>query len=79
MSDPNAKGESPTQMFKLKLDGWVEEMLKSEAAADAAASAPEAGADPTSDEAAPAVPPPAPGFGDAPAFAAVVPPVPPKR
>ena len=75
---PNPKGDSPTSMFRLKLDGWMEEMFNKDADAPApaegeAATAAEAAAPPAdgpgTEEPAPKPKMAPPGFADAPGFA----------
>jgi len=84
---PNSKGDGPTAMFRLKLDGWMDELIKKdfeEPSPDAEAPPADPAAAAPSQEAPPEEPPPAPrkpappGFAAAPGFA-TKPGQPPKR
>ena len=93
MSDPNQpgspkpKGDGPTAMFRLKLDGWMEELIKQDLDAPAegtaeppaeAAAPPAGGAETEEAEPKPKPKMAPPGFADAPGFA-TKPVNPPKR
>ncbi len=84
---PKPKGDGPTAMFRLKLDGWMTELIKQDleepAPAEGAAAPPAEGSAPPADGAGTGEPAPKPkmappGLANAPGFA--TPPVnPPKR